>query len=182
MFSNLEKLTIPEGEVVKITAGGVTLWERTGSLPSAYQRVEWVRAGSAVGAYINLGFAFDTAARYKIGFYAQDTNKNTGYLYGAAENSGALRCMITAPNGAYEASVYGSNNAQFNSMTVPLANGLNEFECILREGLRKTINLTTGKSYQDGSQAAYTMTNELYLLAQNYNGSPRFVGSGITRP
>lgn len=28
MFSNLKALTIPEGEVTKITSGGVTLWEK----------------------------------------------------------------------------------------------------------------------------------------------------------
>jgi hypothetical protein len=174
MFSNLEKLTIPEGEVVKITVGGVTLWERTGSLPSAYQRVEWVRAENGIGAYIKLGFTFDTAARFKIGFYAESVG--TGYLFGAAENSGKIRCMVTAPHGtsALSSELYGTDQNSYNNIRLVLANGLNEIECTLREGFREYRNLTTGKSTSASNQISLTMTNELYLFAQNYNGSPRF--------
>lgn len=172
MFSNLEKLTIPEGEVVKITAGGVTLWEQTGSLPSAYQRVVWVRAENKVGAYINLGFTFDTAARFKIGFYVESTTY--AYLFGAAENSGALRCMISAPYSGLGGSLYGSKGDGFTGVEFKLVNGLNELECTLKKGLIRASNLTTDETISDTSQMPYTMTNELYLLGQNYNGTPRF--------
>lgn len=169
MFSNLEKLTIPEGEVVKITAGGVTLWERTGSLPSAYQRVEWVRAENGIGAYIKLGFTFDTAARFKIGFYAESTAQ--AYLFGAAENSGALRCMITFSESGV---LYGSKGDGFIGAEIGLVSGFNEWECTLKKGLVRASNLTNGSTGSATSQSSYTMTNELYLLGQNYNGTPRF--------
>lgn len=181
MFSNLEKLTIPEGEVVKITAGGVTLWEQTGSLPSAYQRVEWVRAEASYasgnnGSYIKLGFTFDTAARFKIGFYAESTTPT--YLFGAAENSGTLRCMISAPyGGGMNGTLYGSNGIQFNGYEIGLVSGFNEWECTLKKGLIRGYNLTTDKTVSYTSQGSYTMTNELYLLGQNYNGTPRFGGA-----
>ena len=39
------------------------------------------------------------------------------------------------------------------------------------------INKTLNKEYKtSGSQKTYTMTNNLYLFAQNYNGSPRYGG------
>ena len=176
MFSNLEKLTIPEGEVVKITAGGVTLWERTGSLPSAYQRVEWVRANSGIGAYIKLGFTFDTAARFKIGFNVENTTAS--YLFGAAENSGALRCMISAPyGGGWDGTLYGSDGSQFIGVNVIVVNGLNEWECTMEKGLIGASDLTNGNTASNTSQVFYTMTNELYLFAQNYNGTTRFGGA-----
>ena len=174
MFSNVKSLAIPEGEVAKITVGGVTLWERTGAIPSAYQRVEWVRANKDVGAYIKLGFTFDTAARFKIGFYAESLG--TGYLFGAAENSSKIRCMVTAPYGTSVLSsvLYGTNQNSYNNIELVLANGLNEIECTLREGFREYRNLTTGKSTTASNQISCTMTNELYLFGHNYNGSPRF--------
>lgn len=175
MFSNLEKLTIPEGEVVKITAGGVTLWERTGSLPSAYQRVVWVRAENKVGAYINLGFTFDTAARFKIGFYVESTTY--AYLFGAAENSGALRCMISAPYSGLGGSLYGSKGDGLIGVEFKLVNGLNELECTMENHLIRASNMTDGETYSSTYQVSYTMTNELYLFAQNYNGTVRYGGA-----
>ena len=88
-FADYKSITIPEGEVTKITAGGVVLWEKASALPSAYQQVEWIRANASVGAYLNLGFSFDTAARIKLGFYIE--NVNPTYIFGAAESSGKYR-------------------------------------------------------------------------------------------
>lgn len=177
MFSNVKTITIPEGAVAKIEYGGVTLWERPGALPSAYQQVEWVRAGKDVDAYIKLGFTFDTAARFKIGLYDSGVF-SYGYPFGAAENSGKLRCMISAPYNADGTAVlarlYGSNGSSFIGVDVKLVNGLNELECTMKLGLIRIYNKTNNTEGSAASQATYTMTNELYLLAQNYNGSPRF--------
>ena len=38
-FSSIKALTIPEGDVTKITCGDIVLWEKM-SLPSEYQQVE----------------------------------------------------------------------------------------------------------------------------------------------
>ncbi|MBR5312208.1 MAG: hypothetical protein IKU40_04925 [Clostridia bacterium] len=52
MFANVQKLVIPEGEVVKISHGTTVLWERPG-LPLAYQQVEYIQTDG--NQYIDTG-------------------------------------------------------------------------------------------------------------------------------
>ena len=172
-------ITIPEGNVVKITANGVVLWEKViGRLPKEYQEVEWIKAPDTVGAYINLGFAFDTKAKLYISQFIKTVEVNTqyGYLFGASENSGAKRCMITSPyvsNGG--ATLYGSTGTSYLSNTVSIKqNAINEFECVLQKGKLYFSNITTGQNFTHTTQSEVTMTSNLYLFAQNYNDSPRF--------
>ena len=139
-----------------------------------YQKVEWIAAASGVEAYLNLGFAFDTKARIEMSQYiSSDTN---AYLFGAAENSGALRCMLSAPYNSI-LSLYGSNGTNFiGSQSVKYVIGLNEYELILEPKNLKITNKTNNSSHFANTQASYQMTNNLYLLGQNYNGTPRFGG------
>ena len=141
---------------------------------TGYQKVEWIAAGSTKDSYIDLGFAFDTKARIEMSQYIS-TDTNT-YVFGAAENSGALRCMLSAPYSS-KLSLYGSNGTGFiGSQTVKFVTGLNEYEMIFAQGNLTMTNKTNGESNTVTTQASYKMTSNLYLLGQNYNGSPRFGG------
>ena len=167
-------ITIPEGNVVKITAGGVVLWEKvTSRIPKVYQEVEWIQAGSSVGAYLNLGFTFDTAARINLGMYCVDTNPS--YIFGAAESSGKYRCMISAPyGGGRTAYAYGFDGSSYANITVALVDGFNDVEYTLKAGTLSLKNATNGGSYTGTKSVAFTMTSNLLLFAQNYNGSARY--------
>lgn len=175
------ELTIPEGKAVKITCGGVTLWMmQSGRIPSEYQEVEWIAAAANVGAYINLGFAYDTAATIYLDQWLNGTATTT-YPFGAANSTGVLRCMLTSPDGssAHTSAFYGSNGVNYGASSVSnnVTKGKNEFVMTIGANVRKLQNRTTGvTSSGAASQTAYTMTDNLYLFAQNYKGSPRFGG------
>lgn len=180
-FSKITEITIPEGKVAKITCGGVTLWMAVEEgLPSAYQEVEWIAAAANVGAYINLGFAYDTAAKIHIEQWLNGSTTTT-YPFGAANSTGALRCMLSCPyTAAATGFFYGSNGTAYQEKGLAgnVTNGKNEFYAELAEGVFIFRNDTTGiiSTTANIKQAKYTMTDNLYLFAQNYKGSPRFGG------
>ena len=171
IFSGVKSITIPEGKVKKITVV-------TSRIPSEYQEVEYIKAASGVGAYLNLGFAFEKAASIEIGLY---NSLEQTQIFGAAENSGKLRCMITAPystSGSGTATFYGSTGSAYIERTYAMASGLNEFEFSLKKGelgIKRKDSATTDNSAT--TQGEYTMTSNLLLFAQNYNGTPRYAGT-----
>lgn len=169
-FSAIKSITIPEGNVVQIDAGGVTLW-KSGPLPSAYQQVEWIRVEKNIGAYINLGFAFDTSATVHLGMYA--TSGVTSYIFGATENSGKVRCILSNPYGS-EGQLYGTGSNGYIQCVAHYVAGWNDYILTFKKGLLKCENITSAKSYSATTQASPVMTANLYLFAQNYNGSARF--------
>ena len=173
-FKNLKAFTIPEGSVSKITAGGVVLWESM-RVPKEYQEVEWIQVSTSVGAYLNLGFTFDTAAKVRLGMYA--VNSEAAYIFGAAEQSGVYRCMISAPyGGGLDAYGYNTaNSAYIAHKRALVANVLNELEYSFKPGKATTtfINKTNGQSSTSDCDT-YTMSSNLYLFGQNYNGTARF--------
>ena len=178
-FSKLKSLVIPEGVVNIITRDGVVLWRtKEIGLPSAYQEVTYLFADADVASYIDLGFTFDTAAE----IYLTQIVPNgavTSYPFGAVENNGAYRCCLSSPYSGV-ATLYGYNGTTYSSTQVKF-NGIdtvNEFKMILKKDQRDIINLTTGASGVWSAQVEYSMTSNMYLFAQNYNGSPRF---GSTR-
>lgn len=177
-FSKLKAITIPEGNVVKLVCGDVILWQRLLSkLPKEYQELEYISADVNSEAYFDLGFAFDTKAKiYMMQKIGTQVAGNNGYIFGAAENSGKLRCMLTSPfksNGG--SSLYGSDGSAFNlTVATVVENADNEFEMTLEKGHVRITNLTNNYTNKLTNQAEYTMTNNLYLFAQNYNGTPRF--------
>lgn len=174
-FSKVKSLTIPEGNVTKITRNGVVLWEA-----GEYQEVEWISAAANVGAYIDLGFAYDTAATIYLDQWLNGSTTTT-YPFGAANSTGVLRCMLTSPDGesAHSSGFYGSNGVSYGASSIAnnVTNGKNEFVMTIGENVRTLRNNSTGiVSSGTVSQAAYTMIDNLYLFAQNYKGSPRFGG------
>ena len=101
IFGNVTALTIPEGNVKKITdTDGTVLWQAQ-NIPSDYQEVEWIRAEVGVGAYIDLGFAFDTAATIYIEQFLDNapewhTSGEETYVFGAASSTAARSRTATA--------------------------------------------------------------------------------------
>lgn len=147
-------------------------------LPSIYQEVEYLCGNAGYETYIDLGFAFDTSAEIYLTQIVDDSSV-TAYPFGATENGGVQRCCLSSPY-AGVATLYGSNNIEFKSNQVTFnANGaLNEFKIILKKGYREIINLTTGVTNGPlATQEEYTMTNNLYLFAQNYNGTVRYAST-----
>lgn len=173
MFSNTKALAIPEGNAVKITAGGKVLWEKvTGRIPSAYQEVEWIQAGANVGAYIDLGFSYDTGATIKLGQWVM--NNNTAYPFGSTDSGGSYRCCLSSPYSSR--SVIYFRDAQGNSTNIYcpyVVNQLNHFVATYKVGAMRFENLTNGESFS-GSLASYTISANHYLFAQNYKNAPRF--------
>ena len=174
--------TVPDDFVITanepIEAGGVVLWEAPEEgLPSIYQQVEWIQnsvSSATAGSYLNLGFAFDTAATFYINYIP--SSSSSGYLFGAAENSGVLRCMVT--ENTSKITLYGSTGSTYNSATSAFYNGDTTIKCVLKNGLIRIENLSNNKSGESTSQKAYTMTSNLFLFAQNYNGSARVANAG----
>lgn len=180
-LSTLKEIVIPEGKVTKIERSGVVLWSAVAEEPpqptKIYQEVEWIQADTDVGAYLDLGFAFDTKAKVELSQYISG-NANT-YIFGCAENSGKLRCMITSPyysSGKHISYPFGSTGSA-NLQGTGIGhndNAWNEFEAIFEKGNLSMTNKTNGNTGNKTTQGAYTMANNLYLFAQNYNGSARF--------
>lgn len=180
-FTTLKGLSIPEGVVTKISRDdGIVLWQlSTSRLPKEYQEVEWLRVNKNEGAYIDLGFSFDTKARIYMSQWIFSTAYTT-YPFGATENSGKLRCCLSSPysNGA---TLYGSTGTGYIScgtslVTIDDLSGCkNEFYINIEKENLFIENITFSiKSNILHNQGEYTMTNNLYLFAQNYNGSPRY--------
>ena len=175
-FADYKSITIPEGEVTKITAGGVVLWEKASALPSAYQQVEYISnivIPQISGAYIDLGFSFDTACTFYVDFVP--TANSAIYFFGAAENSGKYRCMITDQTG--NTLLYGSTGSAYIQVGAAKHNNEKSLKCEMKKGLLKMTDLINNTSAQSTTQGEYTMTNNLLLFAQNYNGSPRMAGT-----
>ena len=171
-FAKVKGITLPEGNAAQITNGaGNVLW--TAGLPSIYQQVEYIRADANVGAYIDLGFAFDTGATVEMSQWILDTA--TAYPFGAAENSGRWRCCVSSPYGGNAAYCYGSNSTTYiSALAVHSLGKENHFIFNWEKGNLSVRNLTAATSKANTDQIEYTMTSHLYLFAQNYNGTARF--------
>lgn len=172
-LSDFKSINIGGIDMKEIYLNGRLLWSiPTGRLPNAYQEVEWIQAGANIGAYIDLGFSFDTSARVRLGMYKIGTSSS--YIFGAAENSGKYRCMISAPYEEVEAYAYGFDGSDYASIKTGIDDGYNDLEYTLKPGTLSLKNITHGNSYTDSSNAAFTMTSNLFLFAQNYNGTARY--------
>lgn len=188
-LADIKGMVIGGKSVSRIATGGRVMWSKASEdvddgvgLPSAYQAVAWIGNNPGTGnkAYLDLGFAFDTKARIEMGQYVHTLD--TSYLFGAAEDDGKLRCMVTSPDSGNEQCIlYGSTGSAYVPLTGTTLeqNAVNDLVFTLESGNLRSYNGTTDSEKTNTTQAAYTMTSHLYLLTQNYNGSPRF--SGVSR-
>ena len=135
MFTNTKALAIPEGPVVKITdSAGIVLWSAgpISRLPKEYQEVEYLFVNKNVQAYIDLGFPYTSGATVEIGQYIYDND--TVYIFGAAEQSGKLRCMFSSPY-SNAVTIYGSKVDAFVSIGLTYeVNALNHIKSIFKPG------------------------------------------------
>lgn len=161
------------GKTATFTVTGEPIEEE--GLPSEYQEVTYLRAEANTATFMDLGFAFDTKARILMTYHVVN-NGVTSYPFGASENSGAVRCMVSSPYNS-KTTLYGSSGTANKSVTCAHTQGVDtEFEFILEQGNLTATNLTTGETVKNTAQGAYTMSNNLYLFAQNYNGTVRYGG------
>lgn len=182
-FASIKSLIIPEGNVLKITrkSDGAMLWEKiTSRIPSDYQEVQYIvnTTGTVENkGYINLGFAFDTAATYIIHYIP--SGNAADYIFGAAENSGKLRCMIS--DSSTQVSVYGTSSSGFMNLPSPdfTHKEPRHFKVEMSKGLLRVTNLLYDSQSSYTAQIEYTMTNNLYLFAQNYNGTTHLAANSV---
>ena len=99
------KVISSSGVGSNVTSKNVSTWQRLfNPLPKEYQEVEWIRANESIPAYFDLDLKFDTACTVKISQYIAALDAGvTAYPFGAAENSGTLRCCISSP---YDNAIY----------------------------------------------------------------------------
>lgn len=179
------------GSKVKVLSSNnsYNLLSPTTIIPPIYQQVEYISADKNVGAYLNLGFTFDTAATVYIEQFLDEaptyasTDQST-YIFGAAENSGALRCMLTSPGNQHGVFIYGSSGTAYNySVGKLLYEGKNRLKLVFKPLDLHWENLDTGElSVKEATNGTFSMTSNLYLLGQNYNGNPRFnITNGVSR-
>ena len=156
-------------------SGTGTLQANRSILPEEYTEVQYIKAEANVGAYFDLGFAFDTKARVESSMYFKD-NTST-YPFGATENGGVYRCIISAP---YDNKImaYGSNGTAYLGIgTNYITPDYNEFIGIWEKGKLQIENLSNQTISSGASQVEYTMASSLYLFAQNYHSGVRWGGA-----
>lgn len=92
-FSTLQALSIPEGDVIKITKlDGSLIWEAvTGRIPKEYQEVEWI--GTDGNSYFVSDFEINNLDKFTIHYtYLVPQSGNT-YMFGANGTSSTSRFM-----------------------------------------------------------------------------------------
>lgn len=176
-FSTLKELVIDGIKLVELFINNVLVW--ASGLPSAYQQVKWIKADKGVVAYINLGLKFDTAGTANIQAFFEDVTQNYTYLFGAAENGGKHRFMISAPYPESHASGYFTYEGAYRVSQISIYNGANQLTLKVENGKGYLQNDTYG-IVKNGDADTYTMTSDLHLLGQMYNGSVR-VGEGVRK-
>lgn len=175
MFGNVKALSIPEGKVTKITDGSNRVLWSASRLPSIYQEVEWIKTGNNNATYIDLGIKFDIGARIEMGQYIY--SNDAVQIFGSAENSGKVRCMITAPY-TNKVALYGTGvNGFISSQKIDYKlNALNEYDITWKNGGMSVLNKTNNNYDINTQQIECTMSSNLYLFGQNYNGKARYEG------
>lgn len=180
-FSKVKSITIPEGSVSKIAISNKIVWEKdTGGLPSEYQQVKYISAASGNGAYIDLGIQYAHGCTFEIGWvYTGDSL----YLFGATDATGNYRCMLSGHYGGTAGGYYyGSFNNTFINIQYP-PNDTTIGKVINHKVIYKVGGNTTSVEDLDTGDKLithlqdYTISNNLYLLGQNYHGNYR--GNGL---
>lgn len=174
-----------EVKTTDLIALGAAYGVKEAGLPAEYTQYESIQTPPSGAAYIDLGFAFDTAATIKMRYDAlYDVSFNlvsNGYPFGAADSTGAYRCMIseTDTNDAAVIYGYGFTGSAYQAVPISWTNPRRDLTYTLKNGnvvLTETFNNQSAK-YSSG--IAYTMTDNMYLNAQNYKGEVRGGGAAF---
>lgn len=185
-FSKVKTLTIPEGSVSKITISNNIVWQKdTGGLPSEYQQIDYIYAPSNNGAYIDLGIQYAHGCTFEIGWVYTG---NTLYLFGATDATGNYRCMLSGHYGGVMGSTYYITNSSGKMValnypkTDTTVGKLMNQKVIVKPGVSTSSvkDIDSGNTLvlpNSANTGDYTISNNLYLLGQNYHGKYR--GNGL---
>lgn len=101
-WSQVTALTIPEGNVVKVSVGNSILWEKKKLLPFGYTQLDYIESTGT--QYIDTGFTFDTST--KVHFVFEKTGANVGNT-----SSGRGTMIFGSNNGGGEVLIcYGNSH------------------------------------------------------------------------
>ena len=180
IFKNVKGLTLPNGNAVKLSVVDETLWRKvTGRIPAEYQEVEWLQSAGTSGPWIDLGFAFDGKGKTEMSQYM--VNATAAYTFGATENSGKVRYLLTSPYGSDSRfCFYTSISNAYREVPVPIVVGEYNDLTLFSGGGKAYAENSANQHYAETTAVEKTMTNNLYLFGQNYNGTAR-TGSGTRR-
>ena len=182
-------ITIPEGNVVKITAGGVVIWEKvTGRIPKEYQEVEYIYIPNT--AYINTGWIPTESSLFNITL-SSNTSKYP-YMFGAGSNprlagyftfggSSQIYNTSNSSTGVYECTINSNEICEIETYSTNLST---ESYTIIN-GQKYTKNATQGTSFDTSSPMLlgawqYNATTirqgeiNLYYAKASDNGVPKF--------
>ena len=164
-FSNLKKLIIPEGEVTKITSGGVVIWEKspfldfTDLVPAATDA-----SGKILGG---VGYAKGTRIATLVGQYATKTFTTNGPDY---TTIGIIKGVSTRNADIY---VYGLN---FNSRVGDVFCTFSESDLYCRYNISQ---FTSG--FSDSKTSITKLADQYYKLSLNFvSNIGAFAISGVT--
>ena len=149
---------------------------RNPKLPTIYQQVKYISATSNNGAYIDLGIQYANGCTLEIGWVYTG---NSLQLFGATADSGKYRCLLSAHFNGVGMSYYGTINNNFSYIQYPpndttVGKVMNQRAVYNSNGYIEDLDTGEKKNFniQD-----YSVSNNLFLLGQNYNGNYR--GNGL---
>lgn len=110
-FRDVKSITIPEGSVKKITAYGVTLWEKQSDLlPSKYQRVEYIEMTGDQGGLYNESILDVTEISFSFALSAFTDCYISGAYYGSSMKPFCANRLIGSHKMLY---CYFNDNAKY---------------------------------------------------------------------
>ena len=171
-FSDVKKITIPQGEVAVLRDGqGRKIWQR---LPAGYTEVEYL--ASTGTQYINTGYAF-TAPDLAIECKYRKGNNLARNVFGVDTGGTSGRCMH---GHIYNTSVYLGDRA-VPDLTVPQSVGVDytlRFSFSLAR-TPKAVWTVNGTDYTYNSVNGWVGTSFAdYLFATNTQSTPTFLLTG----
>ena len=104
-FTKVTALTLPEGAVSRVLAGGRTIWEKV-KLPEGYKRIPYIETADA--QYIDTGFVPDSNSRAVLDFVSTGASSTNNIMGCRSSTSSKGFAFSTANNNwrfGYNASV-----------------------------------------------------------------------------
>ncbi len=172
-FTGVKALTIPEGDVVKITSGDTVLWEKiTSRLPSEYQEVEYIEMTGTQGVLYDepilditeLVYTFSVSSftsSYISGTYYQDTSSPVSFMSSRLSGSGKRLDIYFVDNSNHVSSPTLSENTVY---TVSIKVDMQKLTCSLNLIQNDTVVTTKTSTFN-----SFTFTSS-YSFGVGCNG------------
>lgn len=175
IFENVQKLMIPEGEVVKISHGTTVLWERPG-LPLAYQRVEYIQTDG--NQYIDTGvLASDYTDRItydlKMARMGYTDGNYHNYFFGCLNNSKRSGNVCVLNSRGALVFYLGKNGSGITIGDVPETNAVFTLKITFSAPSKEITGVYNGNNVTSSNSRNSDMPSaNIWLFACNLNGSP----------